>query len=222
LRAFITEWPSLFERLNDTAKINLSLEFLRHGLRMSTTRTPDDLKKIDQTILEIISQIEEAAKIDNFEPRLSALCDWCDYQKICPLWKHKFKSSVLSPGSSSEKEIQEIGKKFILLKEKKRKIEKEITELSAKLSDYLEQEQIGQFFTEQGNILRQLRETHKYDSEEIAKIMTKWRENPFAVMKVDGAALSRLAAKLSPEQRREIERLKKVSRQSYFLMVKNK
>ena len=219
LRAFIAEWPSLFERINDTAKISLSLEFLRHGLRMSTTRTQEDLKKIDQDILEIVGQVKEAEKQKQFEPKLSALCDWCDYQKICPLWSHKFRGENQKP---DEQEIQATGKKFILLRQKKHEIEKEIAELGAKLSDYLEQEKLGQFFTDEGNILRSLRQTYKYDSKALADILNRAGKDPLSVFKIDSTALNKLAAGLPAEQRRELARLKKIDRQTYVLVVKNK
>ncbi|MFH1182798.1 MAG: PD-(D/E)XK nuclease family protein [Candidatus Moraniibacteriota bacterium] len=221
LRAFITQWPSLFERLKDTAKITLSLEYLRHNLRLSTTRTQDDLKKIDSDILAIIDQVQKAEKLKEFEPHLNPLCDWCDFQKICPLWSHKFKTSDVRL-QTSEKEIQEIGKRFILLKGKKREIEKEIAELGVKLSGYLEQEKLGQFFTDEGNILRALRQTYKYDSKAVADILNKIGKDPFSVLKIDSAALNKIAAGLPAEQRRELTRLRKVDRQSYVLIVKNK
>lgn len=227
LRAFITQWPSLFERLSDTAKITLSLEYLRHNLRLSTTRTQDDLKEIDADILQIIDQIQLAEKEKNlapgsnrgFEPHLNPLCDWCDYQKICPLWSHKFKPSVASD-QLSEKKIQEIGKKFILLKNKKKELENEIFELGQKLNQYLEQEKLGQFFTEEGSVLRALRQTYKYNAEEVASIIKQWNKDPFLIMKVDSTALNKFAAGLTPEQKRELARLKKIDKQSYVLVVR--
>ena len=226
LRAFITEWPSLFEKLGDAAKVTLSLEYLRHNLRLSTTRTQDDLKKIDADIMQIIDQIQVTEKEKSFEPHLNPLCDWCDYQKICPLWSHKFKSSVPPPtgraGSSqlSENKIQEIGKKFIILKNKKRELEKEISILGGKLEEYFEQEKLGQFFTTEGNILRALRQNFKYDASEVAAILKQWHKDPFSVMKIDSAALNKFSAGLSPEQKRELARLRKLDKESYILVVR--
>jgi len=37
---------------------------------------------------EVIEQIKKIEFCDNFYPQKSALCDWCDFQNICPLWKH--------------------------------------------------------------------------------------------------------------------------------------
>jgi len=229
LRAFIAQWPSLFDKLDSAENVRLSLSYLRHGLRLTTTRTKEDLKKIDAEILDIIRQVEEAVQKEQFDPRLNALCDWCDYQKICPLFRHKFKSSPYhedtgqaSGGNqeSQEKEMQELGKKFILLKEKKRELEREISDLGAKLSGYLEKEKLGQFFTEKGSVLRQLRETYKYDAGAVAEMFNKWKRDPFSIMRVDAGALNKFAAGLTPEQRRELARSRKLEKQSYVLMVK--
>ena len=235
LRAFITQWPSLFERLGDTTKITLSLEFLRHNLRLSTTRTPADLRKIDADILQIIDQIQEAEKQESlspdgnrgFEPHLNPLCDWCDFQKICPLWSHKFKpapSGVAGTSDvshqTSEKEIQEIGKQFILLKNQKKELEKKIAELGIKLVKYLEQEKLGQFFTTEGNILRELRKNYKYNAKDVADVLRQWGEDPFSVMKVDMSALNKFGAGLSAEQKRELARMKKLDKQSFVLIVR--
>jgi putative RecB family exonuclease len=219
LRAFIKEWPSLFTPLHDTAKIKLSLEFLRHGLRMSTTRTQDDLQKIDQDILAIIDQVAAAEQTQSFEPKISALCDWCDFQNICPMFRHKFRDTKQK---LSEKDIQTLGEKFIRLKGQEKDLRKEITALGVQLNDYLSQANLGQFFAENGSVLRQLRETHKYDPVEIAEIFKKWQKDPLAVMKVDAAALNKFSSNLSPEQKRDLARLKKLDRQNYYLTVKGK
>lgn len=219
LRAFITQWPSLFERIGDTAKITLSLEYLRHSLRLSTTRTPDDLKKIDADILQIIDQVQAAEKQGNFEPHLNPLCDWCDYQKICPLWSHKFKKADIRL-QTSEKEMQDVGKKYILLKSKKKELENEIFELGEKINQYLEQEKLGQFFTEEGSVLRALRQTYKYDAGEVINALKKWNKDPFSIMRIDGVALNKFAAGLTPEQKRELARLKKLDKQSFVLVVR--
>jgi len=229
LKAFINEWPSLFEKIGDSAKINLTLNYLRHGLKLSTTRTPADLKRIELEISGIIDQVEAATEKNKlapgsdqgFDPKISALCDWCDFQKICPLFSHKFKSAIPNT-QSGELEMRKVGKKFILLKSKKREIEKEIADLGTKLTAYLEREKIGQFFTDKGNILRQLRESYAYNTQELADNLKNWNKNPFLVMKVDATALNKLASGLSPEQKRELTALRKLKRQNYILTVKTK
>ncbi len=217
LKAFLKEWPSLFEKIQDTTKIKLSLFYLRHGLRLSTTRTPANLKQIEQDILKAITEVEKATENKNFEPRMNALCDWCDYQKICPFWSHKFKKAE---NKKQEQDIRQLSEKFIALKVQKSQLEKEIMQISKELSAYLEQEKIGQFFTDQGNILRNLRETYRYDAGKVADILKQWNQDPFSVMKVDGVALRRLSSKLSPDQKYTLTSLKELDKKSYYLTVK--
>ncbi len=64
----------------------LTLYYLLPGERMTTFRTPadaDDLRRRIATVAERIA----AGK---FEPRANPLCDWCDFQHVCPLYRHKF------------------------------------------------------------------------------------------------------------------------------------
>jgi RecB family exonuclease len=64
----------------------LTLYYLIPGQRLSTFRTPamaDDLRRRVATVAERI----EAGK---FEPRQNPLCEWCDFQELCPLYRHRF------------------------------------------------------------------------------------------------------------------------------------
>jgi RecB family exonuclease len=64
----------------------LTLYYLLPGQRMSTSRTPAD---IDDTRRRIAG-VAERIGAGKFEPRANALCDWCDYQARCPLFRHRF------------------------------------------------------------------------------------------------------------------------------------
>lgn len=217
LKAFIEKWPSLFAKISKTEKIKLSLFYLRHGLKMSTTRTPADLEQIEKNLLDITNKLEETTKANSFEPRMNPLCDWCDYQKLCPSWSHKFKP--LSEEGLEEK-VQKASLRFIELKIEKGKLEKELVELGKTLSCYLEEQKLGQFFTENGNILRMLRETYAYDKKSVVELFKKWGIDPLAIMKIDPSAFKKVALKLTPEQRRNLENYKKLEKRNYCLTVK--
>ncbi|MEK9183689.1 MAG: PD-(D/E)XK nuclease family protein, partial [Patescibacteria group bacterium] len=76
-------WPHL-----DPNKIKLSLYFLKHREKISTTRTREQLKDTQRAILSVISDINDRIRDSyNFPPTPSALCDWCGYRRICPMWK---------------------------------------------------------------------------------------------------------------------------------------
>ncbi len=64
----------------------LTLYFLLPGQRMSTTRTPADTDELRRRIATVAERIEAG----KFEPRQNPLCDWCDFQDRCPLYRHKY------------------------------------------------------------------------------------------------------------------------------------
>jgi len=53
---------------------------------ISSTRTPEQLEELKRRIAELIDKIEADRE---FEPRESALCDWCGYWSYCPLKKQR-------------------------------------------------------------------------------------------------------------------------------------
>lgn len=71
-------WP-------DAKGVRLKWHYLRHGKTITSTRTPEQLAALKREILELIRAIRH----DNeFAPKKSPLCDWCDYRDVCPLFKH--------------------------------------------------------------------------------------------------------------------------------------
>lgn len=58
----------------------LTVDYLRSGLSIATTRTVDDIARGVDTIREIIEEIK-ACK--DFEARPGRLCQWCDFLEIC-------------------------------------------------------------------------------------------------------------------------------------------
>ena len=71
-------WP-------DSKAVRLIWHYVRHGKSIVSTRTPEQLDSLKRDILGVVRAIK---KDTAFEPRKSALCDWCDYREVCPLFKH--------------------------------------------------------------------------------------------------------------------------------------
>jgi putative RecB family exonuclease len=84
LKAFLSRYPKEIENLD---KITVSLYYLKHGVKLFSKRTAEQLQKSEELFLDVIKSIE----MGQFEPTISPLCDWCGYQNLCPMWKHKFK-----------------------------------------------------------------------------------------------------------------------------------
>lgn len=210
LNAFLARYPKEIENLD---KIKVSLYYLKHGVKLSSTRTLEQLEQSKQLFLDTIKVIEEG----NFEPNISPLCDWCGYQNICPMWKHKFKELRKIDTDTVNAEIQE----YIELKSAITLTKDRLAKLQEDITTYMEQEGVDRVFSDNGVIAKTLRKTYKYDSAKLREILEpldKWE----AVLKVDGIALRNILGVLPFEQRQEVEKAKVVDKETKSLAVKKK
>ena len=74
----------------------LTLYYLLPGQRMTTVRTPADVDELRRRIAVVAERIEAG----KFEPRQNPLCDWCDYQARCPLFRHRYEKEQGDPAPS--------------------------------------------------------------------------------------------------------------------------
>lgn len=208
LEAFLNRYPKEIENIE---KLKVSLYFLKHGVKLTATRTLEQLAKIKELFLEVIKQIEEG----KFEAQVNPLCDWCGYQNICPMWKHKFKEKRKIDTEEVNKYIAE----YIESKSKVTSLKSEIAQLEVKISEYMDQEGVERVFGENGVIARTLRKTYKYDEKRIREILEplgKWED----ILKIDGIALKNVLDVLSFDAKKEIENAKIVDKESKSFSVK--
>ena len=195
LRAFLARYPKEWERLD---KITVSLYFLKHGVKLSSTRTREQLEALDTVFLEVIHAIEAG----KFAPTLSPLCDWCSFQKICPLWKHKFKDA---PKEAIEKtDAERAIEEFLVLRNEITADKKRLAELQEKIMEYMEQEEVERVFGSTGIIGKSIRTTYSYDEKKLRELLSpigEW-EN---VVKIDGVALKTVLAALPETVRKQAE-----------------
>jgi putative RecB family exonuclease len=208
LKAFLARYPKEIANLD---KITVSLYYLKHGVKLSSTRTREQLDRVDGTFLGVIKSIEEA----KFEPILSPLCDWCGYQKICPLWKHKFAETRRVETEDVKQAVAE----YLDLKGKLSEEKLRLSKLQALILDYMEQEGVDRVFDEAGIIGKSMRKTYKYDAEKLRAVLEpldKWE----SVLKVDGIALRTILATLPSSTQDEVEKAKVLDKESTSLTVK--
>ena len=94
-------------------------------------------------------------------------------------------------------------------------------ELEEEILNYMQQEGVDRVFGDQDIIAKTLRRTYKYDEEKIREILqplNKWE----SVLKVDGIALKNIMGVLPVSARDEIEKAKRVNKESTVLAVKKK
>jgi len=63
--------------------IRLVWHYLVFDRRLTSDRTPEEIDRHRSETMRLIDTIEAARE---FPPRRSALCDWCEYRDLCPLF----------------------------------------------------------------------------------------------------------------------------------------
>jgi putative RecB family exonuclease len=142
-----TDWQlglyqiALKEKWPDTKEVKLVWHSLLFNKEIISSRTEMQLETLQKAVIDEIKKIEECVE---FPPNKSALCDWCEYQVICPLWKHPIEAAALpvneykkEPGvklvtkyaelESTKKELQE---KIALVEAEEKKIEEAAIEFA--------------------------------------------------------------------------------------------
>ncbi|HRY82156.1 MAG TPA: PD-(D/E)XK nuclease family protein [Candidatus Moranbacteria bacterium] len=210
LKAFLSNYPKEIENLD---KIKVSLYFLKHGVKLSATRTLEQLKQSEQLFLDTIKLIESS----EFEPTMSPLCDWCGYQNRCPMWKHKFKELRHIDTDEVNSAISE----YIDLKSAMNITKDRLGKLQENILNYMDQEGVERVFGPQGVIAKTLRKTYKYDEKKLREVLeplNHWED----ILKIDGIALRNILGVLPFSARKEIEKAKVVDKETKSLSVKKK
>jgi len=172
----INRWPQFIQQ--GIENIKLTLYYLKHQETITTFRTKQQLDHIQEKIWEQLAKIEKS----EFQPIPSALCDWCGYKKICPMWKHLYKEQMSIDDEQAKKVVNE----YFQIKEQNSQNNKKLDELQEIIEMYLNKENIERVFGESGYITRLTQTRYSYDlkklnKEELEKIK---REKKFTILKI--------------------------------------
>lgn len=127
-------WP-------DAEQVELYWHFLRHDQTIKSTRTPDQLEELRRETVDLIEEIEGREQTEKaFPTHESVLCNYCDYQHVCPVRKHLCEVRALPPNRFAK----ESGVKLVdhwadlqaqrqVLVDKQRELEAEIAEIQEAL-----------------------------------------------------------------------------------------
>jgi putative RecB family exonuclease len=83
-------------------EVLLTWHFLAFKKRVYSRRTNEQLEVLKSQVIGIIDKIENA---ESFPPKISKLCDWCEYRRMCPAW-----GNSTPEGKEVQKEISEFEK----------------------------------------------------------------------------------------------------------------
>jgi len=120
----------------------LTLYYLLPGQRMTTVRTRKDVDELRRRIGVVAERIEAGM----FEPRQNPLCDWCDYQALCPLFRHRYEQEQGDPAPR----MTEIVDEWIGLKRRGREVYRRIDELAGLINAFADEHGYRRLFGSDG------------------------------------------------------------------------
>jgi len=208
----INRWPSIRE---ENRPVKLSLHYLKHGEKLSATRTNEHIKETEDRILDLITQIDKSS----FEPKMNPLCDWCQYQPHCSLYKHKFiQKETPTP---SDKKIREVIKEYFEIKGNQSMQTKRITELKEQINKYCDKNKIDRVFSNEGYITRLSQQRFTYDSKKLKSILEplgKWNE----ILTIDKTKFKKVVDSLPYDIKKEIDKAKTLEREFKVITTSKK
>jgi putative RecB family exonuclease len=127
----------------DAKKVELVWHFLKFDKEMRSSRTAEQLEALRGEVLKLIKKIEECK---DYPAKVSALCDWCEFQNICPQWKHKFATEELSPNEYLKEDGVKLVNEYVKYSEQRDKAEEELEKIREALLAYCKKEGVDVVF----------------------------------------------------------------------------
>lgn len=124
----------------------LTLYFLLPGQRLTTTRTPADADELRRRIVTAAERIAA----ERFEPRDNPLCNWCDFQKICPLYRHRYEGEEGASGEPPAPDMTALVQEWVALSRSHQQTQQRLDELGAQISAFARQNDYGRLFAADG------------------------------------------------------------------------
>lgn len=206
-------WPSLAK---ERRPIKVSLYYLKHGEKLSSARTAQDLEATTEDVIKSLEVIQQAQQNAKFDATPNPLCDWCEYQRLCPFFKHKFKEVKLF---FNDQDVKALIGEYSKLKDEVDERDKRLSAIKADLGKLMDQEGMERLFGEDGYITRSAIQRFKYDSETLRTILEplgRWQD----VLKVDDVKLKKVVRDLPAEKRAKIAEARQVDKEYKTLALK--
>ncbi|HEX6331110.1 MAG TPA: PD-(D/E)XK nuclease family protein [Actinomycetota bacterium] len=123
----------------------LTLHYLLPAQRMTTRRTTADVDLLRRRIATVAERIAAG----KFEPRQNPLCDWCEYQPLCPLFRHRYEREGGDPAPRMTAIVDE----WIDLKRRGREIYRRIDELAGPIHAFCDEHGYRRLFGSDGSAI---------------------------------------------------------------------
>ncbi|MFQ5779845.1 MAG: RecB family exonuclease [Nitrospiria bacterium] len=196
-------WP-------ETKEIELIWHYLIFDQEIHSRRSREELEHLRQETITLIQEIEGATK---YPARQSALCNWCEYHKICPLFRHQYETESLPKNEYMGEEGVRLADRLVALQAEEANVKEEIGKIKEALGDYARRKGVEVVFTKDHKVRIKVYDNIRFPGrndlgrpalEKLIREAGKWEE----VSSLDVFALSKVLQKAEwrPEVIEEIKR----------------
>jgi len=126
------KWPNV-------GNIRLIWHYLASDTELVSHRSPQAILNLAQNTKRLIDEIASAQE---FPPRESRLCAWCEYPDLCPHRKHFFKVEALPINEYLNEPGVALVNKYVDLRNEKARIEDEVERVREAIVDYAKREDV--------------------------------------------------------------------------------
>lgn len=215
--ALIKKWPQV-----NPNNIKLSLYFVRHGEKVTTSRNNKQLEETKNYVVSTIKEINErVAGNYDFPPTPCPLCDWCGYKQMCPMYKHLYLKEYESKKIKNQEELNLALREYFQLKQENSTNNKRLAELKITIGMFMDENKVERVFGDEGYITRKSKDNFSYKMEEIKPLLqkiNKWEE----ILAPDKDLLEKVMSFLPDEIQEKIFGLRSFKKVTTFTASKKK
>lgn len=136
----------LEKKFPDIKKVKLIWHYLVFDKIFFSEKTKQEIEDLKKDIIETIQEIERRKESGEFPYNESGLCDWCEFQEMCPAKKHLVNTQEMEPNQYFNEPGVKLANKYIELRDKKKsfieEIDKEISKIEEALVQYAKEQNV--------------------------------------------------------------------------------
>lgn len=106
------EWP-------DTREVRLRWHYVRHGKVITSVRDAAARERLRADVAALIAAIK---RDHEFPPKVTPLCDWCEYKDLCPEFAHGEKVAALPPEERRKEDGVRLADAFTEIENRRKKL----------------------------------------------------------------------------------------------------
>ncbi len=121
----------------DAKRVKLVWHFLANDKEYMIEKSDEELEALKK---ETIRMIEEILSEKDFKPSKSALCEWCEFRSVCPLWSHVSRVENLEPNEYLKDPGVKLANRYAELKIKEEEVKKELEKVKEAIIKFSDKE----------------------------------------------------------------------------------